>query len=36
RIETACRTAYLTSKEEMKRPSIVYNGFKWLKSRFQS
>jgi len=36
RIETACRTAYLTSNEEMKNPSILYNGFKWLKSTFGS
>ncbi len=35
RIETACRTAYLTSNDEMKSPSILYNGFKWLKSTFR-
>jgi hypothetical protein len=36
RIENACRTAYLTSNEEMKSASIVYKGFKWLKSAFGS
>ncbi|CAF0830017.1 unnamed protein product [Rotaria sordida] len=36
RIESACRTAYLTSNKEMKNPSILYNGFKWLKSTFRS
>lgn len=35
RITTACRTAYLISNEEMKSPSILYNGFKWLKSTFE-
>jgi hypothetical protein len=36
RIENACRTAYLISNQEMKSPSILYNGFKWLKSTFES
>ncbi|CAF2918033.1 unnamed protein product [Rotaria sp. Silwood2] len=36
RIEVACRRAYLTSNKEMKSPSILYNGFKWLRSTFQS
>lgn len=36
RIEIACHTAYLTSNEETKSPSILYNGFKWLKSTFRS
>ncbi|CAF3884830.1 unnamed protein product [Rotaria sp. Silwood1] len=36
RVETACRTAYLTSNKEVKNPSILYNGFKWLKSVFRS
>lgn len=36
RIEKACRTAYLTSNEEMTSPSILYNGYKWIKSAFQT
>ncbi|CAF2113931.1 unnamed protein product [Rotaria magnacalcarata] len=36
RIEIACRSAYLTSNVEMGNPSILFNGFKWLKSIFQS
>jgi hypothetical protein len=36
RIEIACRRAYFISNEEMKSPSIIYNGFKWLKSTFES
>ncbi len=36
RIEIACRRAYFISNEEMKSPSIIYNGFKWLKSIFES
>ena len=36
RIEIACRTAYLNSHEEMKNPSILHKGFKWLKSIFGS
>ena len=36
RIESACRTAFLTSDEEIKTPSILYNGFKWFKSTFGS
>jgi hypothetical protein len=36
RIEIACRTPYLNSHEEMKNPSILYKGFKWLKSKFDS
>ncbi|CAF3419264.1 unnamed protein product [Rotaria socialis] len=36
RIEIACRSAYLTSNEEIRNPSILFNGFKWLKSTFQS
>ncbi|CAM4981199.1 unnamed protein product, partial [Rotaria socialis] len=34
--EIACRSAYLTSNEEIRNPSILFNGFKWLKSTFQS
>lgn len=31
RIEKACQTAYSISNEEMRSPSILYSGFKWLK-----
>ena len=36
RIEKACRTAYSTSNEEMRSPSILYSGFKWFKSTLGS
>jgi hypothetical protein len=36
RIENACQTAYVISNEEMKNPSILYHGFRWLKSTLGS
>lgn len=36
RIEKACQTAYLISNKEMTSPSILYSGYKRIKSTFQT
>ena len=36
RIEIVCRSAYSTSHKEIEKPSVLYHGYKWLKSTFTS